>query len=124
VKSIPFSICAVLVINALTIGVSLSQDAIDEPQPELTREEWKARIEAARRRAEDSRRDHVIAAPAPPTETAKEEELSRRAIEDDSLQPGDIVSTNRGFFRFKGRPLEPRQPDDFVPMAAPPWSTK
>jgi hypothetical protein len=37
-----------------------------------------------------------------------------RILEDSGLQPGDIVSTNRGLFRFQGNPDRERKPDDFV----------
>jgi hypothetical protein len=43
-------------------------------------------------------------------------EASRRAVEDDSLRPGDIVSTNRGLFVFKGRSSAEPSLDEFVPL--------
>ena len=42
------------------------------------------------------------------------EAASRRVLEDDTLLPGDIVSTSRGLFRFQGSPDRERTPEDFV----------
>ena len=42
------------------------------------------------------------------------EQTSRSIREDDSLMPGDVVSTDQGLFRFQGSPLKEQQPDDFV----------
>jgi hypothetical protein len=50
----------------------------------------------------------------PPTVDEIAEEATRRILEDSSLQPGDIISTNRGLFRFQGDPDKERKPDDFV----------
>jgi len=38
-------------------------------------------------------------------------------LTDDSLQRGDIVSTDRGLFIFKGQPDRERRSDDFVPLS-------
>lgn len=49
-----------------------------------------------------------------PTLDELAEEASRRVLEDESLLPGDIVSTNRGLFKFQGNPNKERKVDDFV----------
>jgi len=114
-----------LVVNTAICERGVTEDQIEGgppvegSQPELSRDEWRSKVEAARRRAEQQRREGVSLVAPQASETEIEDEMSRRAIEDESLQPGDIVSTNRGFFKFKGGPPENRGLDDFVPMIAP-----
>jgi hypothetical protein len=43
---------------------------------------------------------------------------TERVLNDESLQTGDIVSTNRGLFVFRGRIDQPRRQEDFVPLRA------
>ena len=80
----------------------------------VSREDWKRRIENARRRAEQARRDWQLNAPLPdpPEKTATE-----RVLRDDTLQPGDIVSTDKGFFQYRGRSKADGESADFVPIA-------
>jgi len=80
---------------------------------ELSREEWQAHVKASRERVDLMRRDHGSLMPRQPTPDELAEAASRRVFEDDSLLPGDIVSTNQGLFRFKGSPDGERKPDDF-----------
>jgi hypothetical protein len=71
-----------------------------------------------RKRAEQARRDWRINAPLrlvvpdPPEKIA-----TQRVLSDDTLQPGDIVSTDRGFFLFRGRSGADGQTPDLVPIA-------
>jgi hypothetical protein len=76
-------------------------------------EEWQAHVKAAREQADMMRRERKSIA-QPPTPDEMAEEASKRALEDDSLRPGDIISTDRGLFRFEGSPDRERKPDDFV----------
>jgi hypothetical protein len=52
-----------------------------------------------------------VPAPDPPEKIATE-----RVLNDDTLQPGDIVSTDKGFFLFRGRSGTDEQTMDFVPV--------
>lgn len=90
----------------------MAQEAADD-EPRLSREEWLARVEAARRRIDQMRREGKSLLPAPEDDA---EEASRRVMEDDSLQAGDIVTTSKGLFRFKGRRGSSPHADDFVPL--------
>jgi hypothetical protein len=87
-------------------------------EPEVSRDEWRQRIEDARRRAKEvsrERRDNPeLYKPVPedPDLVATE-----RLLNDDSLQRGDIVSTKKGMFVYQGRPDQPRREQDFVPIA-------
>jgi hypothetical protein len=85
-----------------------------EQQVEMSRAEWQARVEASRQRLELMRREGRSFIPAAPTSDEIAEEASKQVLEDDSLRRGDIVSTNRGLFRFNGSPDKERSPDDFV----------
>ncbi|MCK1269290.1 hypothetical protein IVB36_25265 [Bradyrhizobium sp. 35] len=93
-------------------------DYLPPSEPEVSRDEWRQRIEDARRRAKElsrERRDHPeLYKPVPedPDLVATE-----RLLNDDSLQRGDIVSTKKGMFVYQGRPDQPRRERDFVPIA-------
>jgi hypothetical protein len=81
---------------------------------QMSREEWQAQVEASRHRVEMMRRHHEQFIPRQPTLEEASEAASRRVLEDASLLPGDIVSTNRGLFRFRGNPNRGRIQEDFV----------
>ncbi|WP_245475006.1 hypothetical protein [Bradyrhizobium sp. Leo121] len=91
----------------------------DDAQPEISRNAWRQRIEDAKRRARDvarERREHpelYMPIPEDPDLIATE-----RVLNDESLQTGDIVSTNKGLFVFRGRIDQPRRQEDFVPLSA------
>jgi hypothetical protein len=81
---------------------------------QMSREQWRARVQSSREQAATARRERRSFISQPPTPEEVAEEASRRVLEDDSLRPGDVVSTNRGFFRFQGPLDRERRPDDFV----------
>lgn len=93
-------------------------DYLPPSQPELTRDEWRQRIEDARRRAKEvarERREHpelYMPVPEDPEIVATE-----RALNDESLQRGDIIATKKGMFIYQGRSDQPRREQDFVPIA-------
>lgn len=92
-------------------------DYLPPGEPEVTRDEWRHRIEDARRRAKEvsrERRDNPeLYKPVPedPDVVATE-----RLLNDDSLQRGDIVATKKGLFVYRGRSDQPRGDQDFVPV--------
>ncbi|WP_407117213.1 hypothetical protein [Bradyrhizobium sp. LMG 9283] len=92
-------------------------DYLPPSEPEVTRDEWRQRIEDARRRAKEvsrERREHPeLYKPIPedPDLVATE-----RLLRDDSLQRGDIVATKKGMFVYQGRSDQPRREQDFVPV--------
>ncbi|MBW7971535.1 hypothetical protein [Bradyrhizobium sp. BR 10289] len=83
----------------------------------VSRDDWKRRIEEARSRADRARWDWRlnaplrIAVPDPPEKIATE-----RVLSDDTLQPGDIVSTDKGLLQFRGWSGEDGRTADFVPI--------
>jgi hypothetical protein len=92
----------------------LTQDRpLDDP-PQVSREEWQAQVKASRERLETMRRERKSFAPRAPTPEEVAEEASRRILQDDSLLPGDVVSTNRGLFQFQGSRDGERRSEDFV----------
>jgi ABC-type transport system involved in cytochrome bd biosynthesis fused ATPase/permease subunit len=83
------------------------------PDSALTREQWQQRIQDARRRSEE-----FVASARERSETSitpaqAETEATSRALNDPSLQQGDVISTGKGFVVFVGRDEEHR-PGDFV----------
>ncbi|MGY8667458.1 hypothetical protein Q3C01_34600 [Bradyrhizobium sp. UFLA05-109] len=96
-------------------------DAESAPSPDslMSREDWKRRIIEARRRSDQARLDWKLQAPLraaippdPPEKIATE-----RVLNDDTLQPGDIVSTDKGLLQFRGWAGVDGQTAQFVPVA-------
>ena len=91
------------------------ESPILEVPSEPSREEWRERVEAAKRKAREialERRNHpelYVVPEADPDRIATD-----RALNDQSLQPGDIVSTRKGLFVFRGHPDQPRKNEDFI----------
>ena len=113
---------------AVLAGCADPSHAVDQPAcfdddcpvsdlPEVSREEWQLRVQEAKRRAQEVarfRREH----PELYTPIPEDPEIaaSERVLTDDSLRPGDIVSTKRGLFVYRGRSDQPPREDDFVPI--------
>ena len=101
-------------------GAAFGQAMIGDiaTQPEMSREQWIAHVQEARRKAKEAaaeRRKNFV--PEVPSRADEERRASERVLTDDSLQQGDIVSTDRGLFLFKGQPDRERRDADFVPLA-------
>jgi hypothetical protein len=100
------------------------EPAISDPAPNadsaISREEWRLRIDQARERAAQLRREWWLHPPPPaPRESADkvaEKVATERVLNDDTLQPGDIVSTDKGLLLFRGRVGADAQQGDFVPL--------
>ncbi|MCP3472175.1 hypothetical protein NLM33_17820 [Bradyrhizobium sp. CCGUVB1N3] len=106
-----------------TPGASTPADAAGAetaPSPDslMSREDWKRRISEARRRADQARLDWKLQAPLraaiPPD--PPEKIASQRVLNDDTLQPGDIVSTDKGLLQFRGWSGVDGQAAQFVPV--------
>jgi hypothetical protein len=110
-------------LSAAAATPGLAQGAIEgaaatvEGEAEVSRQEWVERIQGARQRAKDAALEHRMHperyAPSPED---KARISSERVLNDDSLQPGDIVSTDKGLFVFRGNADQPRKSEDFVPL--------
>jgi hypothetical protein len=127
---------------SLTVGLSTGCCAQERATADPSREEWQARVKASRERLDlrrqeltrernkqiDPRREELTRernkkidlmrrerksmVPPPPTPDEIAEAASRQVL-DDTLLPGDIVSTKAGLFRFRGSPDRERKPEDF-----------
>jgi hypothetical protein len=103
-----------------SLAIGFAQEIENFPDAEITSDQWQQRVQDARRRSEQfvaSARTQVLE----PLSTDKEEaEASdQRALNDPSLQRGDIISTSNGFFVFVGRDSDGRQVSDFLPLPNP-----
>ena len=87
------------------------------PSPDslISREDWKRRIEDARIRAEQARREWQQHPPAP---EPPEKIATQRVLTDDTLRPGDIVSTDKGLFLYRGKAGPDGEVTDFVAIPA------
>ena len=107
-----------IVLAALALSICplicVGQERAEDEPVELSREEWQGRIKASRERLDLMRLERRSFIPLPPTPDEIAAEASKQVLEDESLRRGDIVSTNRGLFRFVGSPDKERTPDDFV----------
>jgi hypothetical protein len=96
-----------------SMGCFAQDRAADNPVA-MSRDEWRAQVQASRARAEAMRHEHRRFVAQQPTMEEIAERNSRRVLEDESLLPGDIISTNRGLYQFQGSPDGDRKPGDFV----------
>jgi hypothetical protein len=93
---------------------SHGQEADNLPES-LSREQWQQRVDEARRRSEEfvatARNRSAMPLPA----NREDIEARDRAMQDPTLQQGDLVATEKGLLlMFVGRD-ERHQPSDFVP---------
>lgn len=95
----------------LSIGCRAQEGATADPS-QMSREEWQAHVKSSRERLERMRRERKNMVAPPPSQDEIAEAASRQVL-NDTLVPGDIVSTTRGLFRFRGSPDRERKPEDF-----------
>ena len=96
------------------------QDLSDFSDTTLTPQQWRQRVEDARRQSEafvTQARSHTIDSIQSDQENV--ELTDQLAMNDPSLKPGDIVSTSHGLLVFIGRDGAERRPNDFerIPQA-------
>ena len=105
------------------VSVLFGAGARELPDSTLTAEQWQQRVQEARRRSEEfvANARTRTADPPPSDDTGKQdaEATDQHAMDDPSLQPGDIIATSKGFLVFVGRDSEARKPSDFVPAPSP-----
>ena len=101
-------------------GYCYAQDLENYPDAALTSQQWQQRVHDARRRSEEFVANaRTQTADLPPSDKADAEAADQRAMNDPSLQRGDIIATSQGFLVFVGRDSEARQPGDFVRAPSP-----
>jgi lysozyme family protein len=97
-----------------------AQDLEAFPDSALTAQQWQQRVQEARRRSEEfvaNARTQTASLPSSGKDDA--EAADQRAMNDPSLQRGDIIATSQGFVVFVGGDSEERQPGDFLPAPNP-----
>lgn len=99
-------------------GYCFSQDLDDFSDLTLTHEQWQKRVEESRRQSQEFVANARVQKSLAPTDKEESEAADERALNDPTLQQGDIISTSKGFVVFVGR-HEQHRPDDFRP--APDW---
>ena len=108
----------------LLCGNGWAQDGIDGPSStedvfsEPAREQWLARVAEAKRRAREFALEQRMRTPASAADLSAEQErlASESVMNDSSLQRGDIVSTNKGLFVFRGATDQEHREGDFVAL--------
>ena len=98
---------------AATSMCCFGQEAEGSADSTITREQWQMRVQDARRRSEEFVANARTQTLIPPPPDQMEKEAAERAMNDPSLQQGDIVATGKGFVVFIGRD-EQHKPNDFV----------
>jgi len=102
-----------------SVESSVTESPIFETAPsEPSRDEWRERVQAARQKAREialERRNHPELYFLP--EQDQERIATDRVLSDQSLQPGDIVSTKKGLFIFHGHPDQPRKNEGFIQVS-------
>lgn len=94
----------------------------DTPDWQLSIALWRERVETARKRTEafvaDARARQENPAPSSDDQTSS---IDHRIINDDNLQPGDIIATSKGFLVFMGHGESERALGDLqsIPETAP-----
>jgi hypothetical protein len=104
-------------------GHAFAQEAMSDLAPEddapldMSRDQWRERVGEAKRRARQFTLEQRGRPTFDPPTIADDERIaSERVLNDDSLQRGDIVSTNKGLFVFKGQSDQERRESDFVAL--------
>jgi hypothetical protein len=97
----------------MTSPPCVGQESEEFPDQSLTREQWQQRVQDARRRSEEFVANSRERADTPITPVQKDTEAADRALNDPTLQQGDVISTGKGFVVFIGRNEEHR-PNDFL----------
>jgi hypothetical protein len=104
---------AILALSCLTSDCFAQQaenDDIDS-SASMTREQWSARVEAAKARVQALRREGKSFVPR------IDEDPVKRLLEDNTLVYGDIVVTGQGVFQFVGQTEAPHRREDFRQLA-------
>jgi hypothetical protein len=115
-------ITGLLVIWSLSAssGCCIAQESENFPDSALTAEQWQLRVQDARRRSEEFvAKARTQAADPPPSDEADAKAADQRAMNDPSLQRGDIIATSQGFVVFVGRDSDERRSSDFLPAPTP-----
>lgn len=95
-----------LALLGLADSVVAQSENPDDPASN-SREDWKARVDAAKARVQQMRRE------GEPFIPRSEDDPLLRILQDSTLVYGDIVVTERGVFEFIGATTGPHQREEF-----------
>jgi hypothetical protein len=95
-----------LALLSLAGGTVAQSDNPDDPAS-VSREDWKTRVDAAKARIQQMRRE------GEPFIPRAEDDPLRRILQDSTLVYGDIVVTERGVFEFIGATTGPHNREEF-----------
>jgi hypothetical protein len=112
----PMKLSALLLVSVCAQLWACFPGLAEEDGDNLTREQWQAQVDRARQRVEQIRREGKFVDQEEQSPQEIDREIAKRALEDDDLRPGDVVSTANGFVRFEG--LTPDNKRIFVPVDA------
>src|SRR5262245_8746238 len=93
----------------------LGQESADSTDANLTQEEWRQRVNEARRRSDDFIANARSRKGDPFSANDLKKEAIERARRDPTLRQGDIVATDNGLEMFVGNE-ERSQPGNFIPL--------
>lgn len=96
----------VLALSGLADRTVAQSDNPDDPAS-ISREDWKARVDAAKARVQQMRRE------GEPFIPRSEDNRLGRILQDSTLVYGDIVVTERGVFEFIGATTGPHRREEF-----------
>lgn len=100
----------VLFVLLCLAGRTVAQSDNSDDPAYITREEWKARVDAAKARVQQMRRE------GEPFIPRVEDNPLMRILQDSTLVYGDIVVTERGLFEFIGATAGPHHHEEFRPI--------
>jgi hypothetical protein len=101
---------ALFAVFSFACSAFAQSDSLNYPAS-MTREQWKARVDGAKSRIQEMRREGKSFIPPP------DENLQMRILEDSTLVFGDIVTTKGGMFQFVGGTETPHDLEDFRQVA-------
>jgi hypothetical protein len=101
-----FAGIVVVALLCLSGRTDAQSDNPDDPAS-ITREDWKARVDAAKARVQQMRRE------GEPFIPRAEDNPLRRILQDGTLVYGDIVVTDQGVFEFIGATTGPHNREEF-----------
>lgn len=109
-----------LVVAVMLLGPPVhSLEEMDSfPDSALTAHQWQQRVIDARRRSEEYVAMARSRTESSPTDDDAEA-ADQRAMNDPTLQRGDMIATSKGFFVFTRDDRDQRTPADFAPVIAP-----
>jgi hypothetical protein len=115
------TICSLLAVS-IGRGLAQAQDGLSDSF--LTGEQWRQRVEHARRRSEEFVANARSGSLASDSKEDEAEAIDQRVMNDPSLQRGDVIATSKGLRVFVGSNSEERRPEDFLPADVPSVSTQ